>query len=142
MGKYALALMIFLAPLAASAEGLKGKWLTEEGKGHVVFEECGSRLCGKIVWLRQPKDDAGKPLVDALNQDKTLRGRPIIGIKLTELVSDGNGGWKGTIYNPEDGKSYTAKASIQKNGSLLIEGCILGGLLCDDQTWTRVNEKS
>lgn len=140
MKKIALALVIALVPLAAfAADGLKGKWLTDEGKGHVVFEDCGTKVCGKIVWLKEPNDPSGKPLVDALNEDTSLRGRPIIGLKLTELVSDGSGGWKGTIYNPEDGKSYKAEAALQKDGSLLIKGCVLGGLLCDDQTWTRVN---
>jgi uncharacterized protein (DUF2147 family) len=139
MKKLAFPLFIALAPFTALADGLKGKWLTEEGKGHVVFEDCGSKLCGKIVWLKEPKDAAGKPLVDALNEDQSLRGRPIIGLKLTELVHDGTGRWTGTIYNPEDGKTYASEASIQKDGSLLIKGCVLGGLICDDETWTRVN---
>jgi uncharacterized protein (DUF2147 family) len=58
-------------------------------------------------------------------------------LQLTELASDGNGGWKGRIYNPEDGKSYAAEAEVQNNGALLIKGCALGGLICDGQTWTR-----
>ncbi len=140
MGKLSLALVIALAPVAAQASDLKGKWLTEEGKGHVLFEDCGSKLCGKIVWLKDPNDEAGRPLADGLNEDRSLRTRPIIGLKLTELESDGDGGWKGYIYNPEDGKRYTAEAEIRNDGSLLIKGCILGGLICDDgHTWTRVN---
>jgi uncharacterized protein (DUF2147 family) len=137
MKKLVLAAIAVLWPFAANALELKGKWLTEEGKGHVLFESCGNKLCGRIVWLKQPNDDAGKPLVDELNKNATLRKRPIIGLSLTELEPDGSGGWKGTIYNPEDGKSYKAKASIQRDGQLLIEGCILGGLFCDSQTWTR-----
>jgi uncharacterized protein (DUF2147 family) len=139
MRKLSLCLLIVAAPFAAGAAELKGKWLTDEGKGHVVFESCGSKLCGKIVWLKEPNDEAGKPLVDGLNQNKSLRNRPIMGMKLTELEADGKGGWQGIIYNPEDGKSYSAKASIQRDGSLLVKGCIMAGLLCDDQTWTRVN---
>jgi uncharacterized protein (DUF2147 family) len=139
MKRLPLALMLVLVPFAAQASDLKGKWLTDEGKGHVLFEDCGTNVCGKIVWLKEPNDAAGAPLVDGLNEDVSLRTRPIIGLKLTELEADGSGSWKGTIYNPEDGKIYAAEAAIQKDGSLLIKGCILGGLLCDDQTWTRVN---
>jgi uncharacterized protein (DUF2147 family) len=134
-----IALAVALSPCFAIAEGLQGKWLTEDGKGHVLFEECGSKLCGKIVWLKNPRDASGKPLVDGLNQNKSLRGRQILGLKLTELEPNGRSRWKGTIYNPEDGKSYKAEAAIQKDGSLLIKGCVLGGLFCDDQTWIRVN---
>src|SRR5258706_2057564 len=92
--KLTLAFVIALVPFAAlAASGLKGKWLTDEGKGHVVFEDCGPKICGKIVWLKEPNDAAGKPLVDALNEETSLRGRPIIGLKHTALYSDGNGGW-------------------------------------------------
>ncbi|MGO9546844.1 MAG: DUF2147 domain-containing protein [Rhodomicrobium sp.] len=139
MRKISLALAIVLAPFAAYSADLRGKWLTDEGKGHVLFEQCGPKLCGKIVWLKEPNDPSGMPQVDALNEDQSLRTRPVLGIRLTELESDGNGGWKGVIYNPEDGKSYQAKAKIKENGTLLVEGCMLGGFLCDDQTWTRVN---
>jgi uncharacterized protein (DUF2147 family) len=139
MKKLSLCMVLVMAPFAAGAAELKGKWLTDEGKGHVLFESCGSKMCGKIVWLKEPNDESGKPHVDALNENKSLRNRPIMGLRLTELESDGNGGWQGVIYNPEDGKSYKAKAAIQKDGSLLVKGCIMGGLLCDDQTWTRVN---
>jgi uncharacterized protein (DUF2147 family) len=137
MKKLTLALLIGLAPFAAQAADLKGIWLTEEGKARVSFEPCSSKFCGKIIWLKEPNDETGKPLVDALNQNKSLRTRPIIGLQLTELASDGNGGWKGRIYNPEDGKSYAAEAEVQNNGALLIKGCALGGLICDGQTWTR-----
>jgi uncharacterized protein (DUF2147 family) len=139
MKKHLVCLLAVMAPFPAAAAELKGKWLTDEGKGQVLFESCGSKMCGKIVWLKEPADESGKPLVDTLNQDKSLRNRPIIGMKLTELEADGNGGWQGVIYNPEDGKSYKAKASIQRDGSLLVKGCIMGGWLCDDQTWTRAN---
>jgi uncharacterized protein (DUF2147 family) len=139
MKKILLALATLVVPFGAYAGDLKGRWLTEQGKGHVLFENCGSKLCGRIVWLKEPRDRDGKPLVDALNKSKGLRSRPIIGLKLTELESDGKGGWKGVIYNPEDGKNYTAQAAVQKDGSLLIKGCVLGGMFCDGQTWTRVN---
>ncbi len=137
MKKLSLALLLAVTPFAAQAADLKGTWLTEEGKARVSFEPCSAKLCGRIIWLKQPNDDAGKPQVDALNQDKSLRTRPIIGLRLTELADDGKDGWKGQIYNPEDGKSYAAEASVQKDGTLLIKGCVLGGLVCDDQTWTK-----
>ncbi len=142
MKKLTLAIIVAIAPFAALADDLKGKWLTEEGKGHVVFEDCGGRLCGRIVWLKEAADASGKPVADALNEDPRLRTRPVLGVKLGELKSDGNGRWKGMMYNPEDGKSYNTEVSIQKDGSLLLKGCILAGLLCDDETWTRVTDNS
>ena len=140
----ALAGLLFLSLFTTQAFGeegdaILGQWMTKEETSAVEIYKCDDKYCGKIVWLKEPNDEKGKPLVDGLNENKGLRNRPIMGLKLTELESDGNGGWKGVIYNPEDGKSYTAKAAIQKDGSLLVKGCIMGGLLCDDQTWTRAN---
>jgi uncharacterized protein (DUF2147 family) len=140
MKTLSLAFVLFLTPLAAAAADIKGKWLTEEGKGRVVFEPCGAKICGKIVWLKQPVDaKTGKAQLDVLNEDASLRTRPVIGIKLGELDADGNGGWQGLMYSPEDGKSYKTEVSLQKDGSLLLKGCIMAGLLCDDQTWTRAD---
>lgn len=137
MKKYTLALLIALAPIPANAGDIKGTWLTDEGKARVLMEPCGSNVCGKIIWLKEPNDSSGKPLVDGRNENKSLRTRPIMGLQLAQFASNGNGGWKGDIYNPEEGKSYTVDAAIQADGSLRIKGCILGGLVCDGQTWTR-----
>ena len=136
MRRYGLTLLIALAPVSANAADIKGAWFTEAGKARVVMQSCGSNVCGKIVWLKEPNDASGKPLVDGLNKDKSLRTRPIIGLQLTELKAAENGSWKGEIYNPEDGKSYSAEMNLQRDGSLLITGCMFGGFLCEDQTWT------
>ena len=139
MKKIALTLILVLAPFAAHGADLKGKWLTSRGKGQVLFEPCGPKLCGKLVWIKEPNDRSGKPATDARNEDPSLRSRPVLGLRLTELESDGDGAWKGTIYNPDDGKTYTAKAAMQSDGTLLVKGCILGGLVCNGETWTHIN---
>jgi uncharacterized protein (DUF2147 family) len=137
MKKLLIISAIMLAPVVACAADIKGKWLTEEGKGQVLMEDCGGKVCGKIVWLKEPNDKDGKPQADVLNEDPSLRGRPVVGIKLTEMAPEGDV-WKGTIYNPEDGKTYKGEVKLQPDGTLLVKGCVLGGILCDDQTWTRV----
>jgi len=139
MKKIAAGFLLCFFAFAAEAADIKGKWLTEEGKANVVMESCGASVCGKIVWLKDPNDPSGKPLVDALNQDESMRTRPIIGLKLTEVTPGGDNVWKGKIYNPEDGKTYAGELKIQPDGSLLVKGCVLGGMLCDDETWTRAN---
>ena len=139
MKKIALTLIVALVPFAAGAADLKGKWLTSGGKGQVLFEPCGAKLCGKIVWLREPDNKTGKPAVDARNEEPSLRSRPVLGLRMAELESDGDRFWKGTIYNPDDGKTYTAKAAMQSDGTLLVKGCILGGLVCNGETWTHIN---
>ena len=100
MKRLPLALAFLLAPFAAHAAGeTAGKANGSPKRERATWFSslaAAKKLCGKIVWLKDPLDESG-PLVDALNQDEGLRGPPIAGMRLTELEPDGNGGWKGVI---------------------------------------------
>jgi uncharacterized protein (DUF2147 family) len=53
--------------------------------------------------------------------------------------SGGANKWSGKVYNAEDGETYTGNIILQTPNTLKLEGCILGGMICQGQTWTRVN---
>jgi uncharacterized caspase-like protein len=60
-----------------------GSWLTENGRSRIRIAECGSALCGTIVWLKEPNDpETSKPKLDKNNADVTKRSRPLIGIPI------------------------------------------------------------
>ena len=44
-----------------------GLWYDDTGKGAVKISPCGNRLCGHIVWLKDPVGSNGKPLRDKYN---------------------------------------------------------------------------
>jgi len=46
--------------------------------------------------------------------------------------------WAGTIINPIGGQQYTARISMQDEQTLKVEGCVLGGMVCGGQLWSRV----
>ena len=95
-------------------------------------------MCGKIVSLREPNDASGKPKRDDKNQDTSKRSRPLIGVSiLNGMQQDRKDRWAGDIYNPEDGKIYKAYMTLTGPRQLLVEGCVLGGLLCKKQRWSR-----
>lgn len=119
----------------------KGVWLTGSGKSHVKLAPCANdkkKLCGEIVWLRSPKGKDGKPRRDAKNDDKSLRKRPIMGLRvLWDLEYEGKGEWEdGEIYNPEDGESYDAELEEVDANTLKVSGCVW--FICKTQTWKRV----
>jgi uncharacterized protein (DUF2147 family) len=115
-----------------------GIWLTEEGKATVRVADCGGALCGTIVALKEPNDASGKPKVDKNNVDAGKRSRPIIGVQIvTGLKPDGANKWSGQIYNPEDGKTYNLGVTLPTANTLKVQGCMLGGVLCKTNTWTR-----
>ncbi len=135
----ALALLAQIAPaLSQSAEGF---WLTEAGprQAKVELSECGGGgLCAKIVWLKTPNDDRGKPLRDMRNKDESKRGRPILGMSiLSNLQRTGPHSWQGSVYNPEDGNTYKAHFTLVSKTKAQLKGCAMFGMVCGEKIWTR-----
>jgi uncharacterized protein (DUF2147 family) len=129
-----------LAATAAGAADPAGVWLTEGGKARVRVSACGNALCGAIVALKDPTDPGtGRPKTDKNNADAGKRGRPMIGVQiLLGMKPSGTAGrWAGQVYNAEDGKTYTGYITLTGANSLKLEGCVMGGLICKSQGWTR-----
>ncbi|MGN1289838.1 MAG: DUF2147 domain-containing protein, partial [Bradyrhizobium sp.] len=62
-----------------------GTWLTENGQARIRLERCGSardRICGFIVWMKDPLDPRGQPIRDSLNSDPEKRTRALLGHQL------------------------------------------------------------
>jgi uncharacterized protein (DUF2147 family) len=124
----------------ASAGDPNGTWLTEGGKSRVRIAPCGGAICGSITWLREPNDETGKPKTDKNNADAAKRGRPLIGVPIVlSMKPSGTDKWAGQVYNAEDGKTYSGSVTLTGATSLKLEGCVMGGMICKGQTWTRVN---
>ncbi|MCW9035208.1 MAG: DUF2147 domain-containing protein [Rhodospirillales bacterium] len=123
----------------AQAGSPKGIWLTESKKAHVEVYDCGDKLCGKIVWLKEPLDEKGMPKLDKENEDEKLRDKPLMGQNMiSDMVADGENAWDdGTIYNAEDGKTYSSEMNMPNDKTLNVSGCVL--FFCKEQVWTRVN---
>ena len=129
---------LVLLPRAALAQGIDGTWMTTAGKGIVAVEACGERLCGKIVWLKEPKDSKGRPLRDGYNEDPSKRRRPILGLPiLLGLVPVARSQWQGWIYDPEKGKSFDVTLVHRAADRIEITGCGLMGLVCETHVWER-----
>jgi len=137
---FACAAAFFVLASPANSADPTGMWITEGGKARVRIARCGEAFCGTIVSLREPNDPAtGKPKLDKFNKNESQRARPVVGIALmTGMKPKGSDEWQGALYNPEDGSTYTG--IITSEGSTLkLRGCVLGGLICKSETWTRAN---
>lgn len=151
MKTYSMILALFLAfGTAAFAEegngdALLGTWLTEEGKGHVEVVKEGNTYTGKIVWLKEPnyvegEPDVGEPRHDKNNPDPAKQDQPIIGlVVLRDFEYVGDNSWKkGTIYDPEVGKTYKCNITLKEDGTLKVRGFIGVSLVGRTSVWTRV----
>lgn len=98
------------AEVAAPAD-LGGTWLVEDGRARIRIERCGptrDRICGYIVWMKDPVDARGQPYRDSLNPDPDKRARALLGHQLLmglQVTPDER--FAGDIYNAEDGKFYS-----------------------------------
>ncbi len=139
----AAALVPATSAQAASADPT-GIWRkSEQGERPGKFEiyRCGSGkryLCAKIVWLKDPLYK-GKPLHDIRNENPRMRDRPILGLPIMQgLVPSGANQWKGNIYNPEDGNTYSVTLTLVSRNQIHIRGC-KGWILCGERTWLRTS---
>ena len=125
------------ASLADSAEGV---WLSEDGGTKVQMSNCGGKLCGTVVWLKEPNNEkTGKPKTDTLNPDPAKRARPMLGLRVVNgMAPSGPDNWAGEIYNADDGHTYQASMKVQGPRTARVQGCVLG-ILCKNQIWKRAN---
>jgi uncharacterized protein (DUF2147 family) len=124
---------------ASSEPEPTGVWLTQGHDAHIQVSRCGAGICGRIVWLRDPIDPkTNQPQVDDKNPNPALQQRPIIGLSLLiGMRPSGPAKWSGQIYNADDGHTYTAHVTARNDGTLEVQGCVAGGVICGGETWTR-----
>lgn len=132
-----LVTLLFITTAPARAD-VTGVWSTVDGESHVKIEPCDDKLCGKIIWLKEPLTEKQIKKTDINNEDVNLRGQPIDGLEILKgFTKDGDNKWDdGTIYNPKDGKTYSSTLTLTKPDTLEVDGCVL--IICKTQTWSRV----
>ena len=149
-----LALFLLLGaavPVAAQdADAVLGLWQTEPtDQGYAIIRitrEQGSYQ-GEIVSLSEPLfaeraglEWAGKEKVDRNNPDASKQGAPIVGLKIVWGFGFKKGRWEGgRIYDPENGKTYKAKMTMNDDGSLAVRGFIGFSALGRTTTWQRAD---
>lgn len=123
------------APLAA-AEPITGRWVTAEKDAVVAIAKCGKALCGRIEKFLIPPP-GGDNQRDVNNADPAKRERKLIGTAiLSGLIAEG-GTWRGEVYDPKTGRTYTSEVRRGANGTLEVKGCF--GPLCQTQVWRKVS---
>lgn len=126
-------------PAASPAGGYGGVWYDDTGQGAVEIGPCRDRLCGRIVWLRDPLDSAGRPLTDGLNSDPARRQRPICGLPVIgDLKRQSTGAWdEGWIYDPKQGKQFDVELKLRAADALQVTGYLGFKFLSETFLWRR-----
>lgn len=118
-----------------AAVPVSGRWLTADKDAVVEIGSCDVGVCGRVS--RVITLPAGGATTDINNPTAALRHRPLLGLPiLTDFVVDGEV-WRGRIYDPRKGKTYTSFILRQSDGTLKVQGCI--AFFCQTQIWTRTS---
>lgn len=120
------ALLLIAAP--AAAQDASGTWRTERSDEGAYLEvrigACSydaAKTCGVIT-----------KVVGA--DDQSIVGQAII----KDMQPNGAGKWnRGTIWAPDDDKTYRSNMALSGSNVLRVEGCV--AVFCRGQNWTRVN---
>ena len=78
-----------------------GLWIDHTGQGAVEIAQCGARICGRVVWLKNPEHRS--------KSGKRICGTQVLG----DLRRRPNSAWEdGWIYNPEDEERFSAALKL------------------------------
>jgi uncharacterized protein (DUF2147 family) len=133
----------FQASAQTQADDIVGLWETGSGKARVNIIKSGNYYYGRIVWLKEPLNEEGKPKVDKNNPDETKRTTPLLGYRmLSSFEYKGDNLWEdGTIYDPESGSTYNCKITMEDKNTMNIRGFIGISAFGRTDVWKRLEMK-
>jgi uncharacterized protein (DUF2147 family) len=120
-------LLLIQTLIKAQGDDICGYWVTLKGNTQIqIFKTSNGKFYGKVVWLRYQKNR-----LDIKNPDANLRSRTILGLQIINnfVYNSESKIWeKGTIYDPENGKTYSCNISFdgKRKDILKLKGFVLG----------------
>ncbi len=96
-----------------------GTWVRPSTGTQVNFYNCGGKLCGKIVAV---KDQARKNTIGTV----IMKG----------AEKSGDNVWKGDLLDVESGKTYSGVVTLESASALNLKGCV-AMVLCKGETWVK-----
>ena len=103
---------------AFAEAGPVGEWQTQDGAANIAIKPCGANLCGYLSWSKEGAAFVGSQVLVNMKPDGLM--------------------WAGTVVNVANGQKYAAHLSLQSAETLKIEGCVMGGMICGGQRWSRI----
>ena len=104
-------------------------WRNPGNSVHVRIDQCGERLCGTVTWA------SPKAIADA-RRGGTDR---LVGTRLfRDLERTDDGKWRGKVFVPDIRQTFSGTLRFVGSDRMEGKGCVLLGLICKSQTWSRV----
>ena len=136
-----LVLLSTVSFVAIAQDAIERIWYNQEKTAKVqIFKATDGKYYGKIVWLKEPNNEEGKPKVDKNNPDKAKKSTPLMGLQLLKgFKKDGDTEYEdGNIYDPKNGKTYSCKIN-RKGETLEVRGYVGISLIGRTTIWTKAD---
>lgn len=111
-----------VAAAPASAGSATGLWVDHTGRGAIEITNCGANLCGRLVWLKDEKNNKAC-------------GTQIIGNVKPVAGGKWDGGW---IYDPDQGAKYSVEITPMGD-KLKVMGYQGSKFLSETMIWRRAS---
>ena len=128
-----LCLAASLLGTAAGADGrarVFGIWASAKGT-IISISQNGEALQGEVIAMRKPRPDRK-------NRDPQLRERPVIGLQLLSDYRFKHGGWRGKLYDPASGRTFSSYLKLDDDGNLRLRGYVGFALFGKTETFQPV----
>lgn len=131
-----LFLLITQSVFAADKTMILGNWINEAGDGIIAISLEQTEYVGVIIGTPNPENNGRK---DINNPDPKLQDRLLEGIKILNgfRYTEENLWSGGTIYDPNNGKTYKCKLSMNDDGTLNVRGYVGVSLFGRTEIWKR-----
>lgn len=114
----------------APASLQSGIWKNPKNSVHVELRPCGGNACGYVVWASEKaKADARE------GGTKNLIGMQL----LRDFKPHKDGVWRGKVFVPDLNATFSGSAQLLDERTMKAKGCLIGGLACKSQVWTRID---
>lgn len=132
--------ILLLSPL--QSQTVLGKWQTQDDKTGVVksiieITESEGLYKARVIELLEAKNEGKNPLCEMCKGAK--KNMPIVGLEIMwDIEQDGPTKWSGgKILDPENGKVYGCKLSLEDDDTLKVRGFLGFAALGRNQYWYR-----
>lgn len=126
-----IAVALAAAPASAAQDRSSGVWRNPGNSVHIRAHPCGKSMCGTVMWANdKAKADARRGGTETLIGAQLFSG----------FVPAGRGVWRGKVFVPDIGKTFSGTITVINDITLKGEGCLLGRIVCKSQVWTRMDQ--
>ncbi|MBN8810152.1 MULTISPECIES: DUF2147 domain-containing protein [Sphingomonas] len=123
---------VFAAPASAGASSdvpIASVWRNPDNSVHVRIDQCGGAICGTVTWANQ----------EAIADARSGGTEQLVGTHLfRDLKPTGPGKWSGKVFVPDLRQTFSGTLQFQDGDKMVGRGCVLFGIICKSQTWSRV----